>query len=637
MSQTEVCMNQRKNLCTENFRRALELREDPRKFIELVSRLLGASGNELRAWANTATSEDELTSKINGILEKGGVCDEWVFLWTVCGQPTDPQDSGSCGSSSIATGNDSASVRGTASDQEPPEESSIRLIGAQIQSIADTLISTIASTIVANGSKLIIIHGGPMSGKTTLIRRISDKLRLERGIPASNYRDLTSLGVYTALDLTRVIYLDDADMESISQTVETQMIKYYRSRSHVLVFTCRDISRLNNIVNACDGMVVELPLPSDDELVEIISHLVIRGYALSLGTSRKIVNLLNAFGVQDRMPKAIDTMRMMLYPQLYADFRKGTIKMGRQELDFKRGNVEAAVSHVLGIKVMSATGETDKQLSDSITERIKGQEDVVNTIIPSLTSIASGMTDPTKPAGVMLFYGPTGSGKTEMAKVIADVMFNGVFHKEEMNTYSEKHSVSRITGAPPGYIGYGDVPAMIEFLDAHRRGVLLLDEIEKAHETVADHIMELLDTGMIRDTKGKKHDARGFLIIMTSNVMFEHNKANPIGFGTGTDSTVESPRDELKRSRVFRDEFLGRVQTVAKFKALADEDIQHIAQLMLSDLEKRLLSVGVRVWQKDTLLEDIIKSYDSKTGARSMKNFTETHIKNRVLERGRKS
>lgn len=627
-------MRTRKNICTENFNHALTVRDEPDKFIEVVARMLGSSGEKLRSWAKALNNESELGAKIDEILDEGKCCDEWVFLFSTCGGEDIPKGSSKSSTSRATIIDNDSSVCDTDPDHIIPRKSRASLIGKKIHELLDTLISTISSTILSGGSKFVVIYGGSVSGKTTFVRALAQRLLDEREIISTNYRDLATTSA-PGFDARRVVILDDADIDLASPNLINEMIKYYRSTSHVLVFTCRDLGKLTTMIDICNGEIHRLPHPTDVEMVSILSKMVINGYCVSASSAKNIMNLLNAFRVQEKMRKAIDSIRLLLYPRLYSDYRKSIVRMSKTEVDAPDSTVEKVVSQVIGVKIRTATKATEKKLDIEIKKTFKGQEHVVKDVLPTLVSVSSGLTDPSKPAGVLLFFGPTGSGKSHLAKVIADVLFEGAYHKEDMNTYSEKHSVSRLTGAPPGYIGYDDVPAMMNFIDSHSRGVLLLDEIEKSHDSVIDHIMEFLDTGIIVDTKGRAHDARGFLIVMTSNAMFNGNKKGFIGFEDTGGKESRDARDDLRETRKFRDEFLGRIQIVSKFKQLEQKDIKLIAKLMLDELEVRLLSVGVSVTDKESILKEIVGAYTKSSGARSMRNYMETHVKNKALEKGR--
>lgn len=624
----------RSGLYTEAFRRAMVVRDQPRIFVDLLSRSLGHNGSRLKKWADGFASDSDLKRRIDEIIE-GGCSDEWIFLFDATGRNevgAESSDSGNANSRTVP--DDVSTVCSDGSSQEVPLEDPVQLIGEKVNDQLQSIRHTIVAAVVSEGRKMIVISGSPMSGKSTLMKSLKMKLETEDRIPVGEYRHLVSSRQVGSGSTPLVIYLDDADIENITSNTESELIKFYRSRSQVLIFVCRNRSKLQGVMDACDAKTFKIPEYSDKEAVEILSSLNTKNYNVSSGTCREIVSLLNAFGVRDKVMNGIDTIRMLLYPTLQSNHRRGVVLSEPTEISFDRKDIESAISRSIGLTIRSMSEEVSSELRTSIESKIIGQSDAVDLVMPLVRSISAGLTDPGSPSGVMLFFGPSGVGKTELAKVIANVLYDGVFHKEDMNTYSEKHSVSRFTGSPPGYIGYGELPEIMDFIDTHTRGVLLLDEVEKAHETVMEHIMELLDTGIMKDTKGKSHDARGFLIIMTSNASWNEKKKSRIRvFGEEDEEESEDPREIMRETGTFKDEVLNRIQTVVKFKELDDTVLQDIANLMLNDLEERLTSIGIKMpkRKRKRFLKDIVGAYEKKTGARSMKTYTETVVKTSIL------
>ena len=625
----------RKNLYTEHFRRALDVREQPRVFIDLVARSLGPKGARLRKWASVQ-NDAELMLRIDVILnENGGCCDEWQFLLTACGSPESSESSRSSNPSGRESIDDVRAIRRDDNTEEVSRQDVIQLVGSKVNKLLDDILKVIVSTILSGGKKFIVLQGDGMTGKTMLLQKLRDSLE-EHGIQVIEYRHLITTGQVGSFTDTGIIYMDDADLENFNPASELELVKYFRSRKQSMIFICRNTSKIQNVMTACDAKLYKMPEYTDDETIKILHGTVIRGYIVSIKTCKQIISLLNAFGVDSKLSNGVDILRFLLFPRIQNDCRLGVEQSVVAEIDFSRDETESATKAVTGVGVAmkSSLADISEDLQQKIESRIVGQDHVLKTLLPFLTSISAGLTDPGRPSGVLLFYGPSGVGKTELSKVIADVIFDGTFHKEDMNTYSEKHSVSRFSGSPPGYIGYGEVPKIMEFIDSNTRGVLLLDEVEKAHETVMEHIMELLDTGMMLDTRGRKHDARGFLIIMTSNITCGKSE-NIVGFSSGkTRAKHLDPREEVRNTKVFKDEILNRIQSIVKFESLDGKDLKKIANLLLTDLEVRLESVGISKNSDDRekYLDLIVASYESSVGARGMKNYSETEIKNRIVE-----
>jgi len=287
---------------------------------------------------------------------------------------------------------------------------------------------------------------------------------------------------------------------------------------------------------------------------------------------------------------------------------------------------------VSGISIQKYSPETTRTIEKQITARIHGQHGAIKQLMPSLSMISAAMTDPKRPAGVYLFYGPTGSGKSELAKAIAETVFDGAYHKEDMSTYTEQHSVARIVGSPPGYLGSDTTPQWLKYVDEHQRAVLLFDEIEKAHRDVMDYFVEFLDTGIFTDARGIQHDARGCLIIMTSNITFGRKSIRITPMGQ-TPEKAASPREEIRASGEFRTEFIGRLQEIVKFQELSEDAVHHIASDMVHEIVSRLDAIGISAAVEQEWIDDVIAHYTPSMGARSMRTFAENEIKLRIISK----
>jgi hypothetical protein len=600
------------------FTQALLSVGNPEKFVDEVAKLLGPKGVVVRDWAEGV---DNLGSAVSEIIEKG-VRDEWEFLFSIS-NPKSPFRNG-VGKSEGEKPTVPAPGVFHVKKNKP---FTFRVKGKTMVRLVDEILSELISLSLSSTRRVVVLYGGPRSGKSIILSEVCRRLWNEIGVetvdigkgnnpkPTSNSRT--------------VHYMDDADVELSNQIGGgTTCVSRFFKVNHVILFlTCRDIGKLESIMTTCDPILFEIEEHTPEDIVEIVSSMDMAGYALSRETCEKVVQMVTAAGCTNKLPAVIDTAIKLLYPTIRQDFDHSSIRKSLVSLTFEEG-IREAVSSVTGVKFEQYSNSTRREISKRLRESIIGQDNIIDQILPVVLSISAGLTDPSKPSGVLFFYGPTGVGKTEMARALAKVVFDGKIHKEDMNTFSERHSVARLIGAPPGYVGYAEPPEFLKFIDTTSRGVLLLDEIEKAHETVMDLIMELMDTGFLRDASGIQHDARGFMIIMTSNISF--GKAKSItGFDT---STCVDYLEEVSLSGQFKKEFLGRIDKVCRFNDISTDVLEEISMLLIKRLLERLKLVGIEATIDDSIVSEVASQYDKKTGVRSMRNFVETTIKNRILE-----
>ena len=288
-------------------------------------------------------------------------------------------------------------------------------------------------------------------------------------------------------------------------------------------------------------------------------------------------------------------------------------------------------------------GESERllKLESVLHERVVGQEEAVAAVAKAIRRGRVGLKDPKRPIGSFLFLGPTGVGKTELSKALCEAMF-GTEHamiRVDMSEYMEKHSVSRMIGSPPGYVGYDEGGQLSEKVRRNPYSVILFDEIEKAHPDVFNILLQVLDDGHITDSQGRKVDFRNTVIIMTSNAGAE-NIISPkrLGFGVTEDAQAdynfmkERVMDEVKR--LFKPEFLNRIDDITVFHPLSRENIRAIAAIMVASIAKRTkeqmnIALTVDSSARDYLAE---KGYDEKYGARPLRRTIQTLIEDRLSE-----
>ncbi|MDR0944198.1 MAG: ATP-dependent chaperone ClpB [Ruminococcus sp.] len=280
-------------------------------------------------------------------------------------------------------------------------------------------------------------------------------------------------------------------------------------------------------------------------------------------------------------------------------------------------------------------GERDKLLGleDILRKRVIGQDEAVTKVSDAILRSRAGISDPGKPIGSFLFMGPTGVGKTELAKALAEALFDDEHNivRIDMSEYMEKHSVSRLIGAPPGYVGYEEGGQLTEAVRRKPYSVVLFDEVEKAHPDVFNTLLQVLDDGRITDSQGRTVDFKNTIIILTSNIGSADILEGLNGDGEITEATKEEVMSELRMS--FRPEFLNRLDEIVFYKPLTKETIFPIIDLMLDDLRSRLkskqLSLKVTEDAKKYIMDE---GYNPVYGARPLKRFIQKHLETLIAK-----
>jgi ATP-dependent Clp protease ATP-binding subunit ClpC len=310
-------------------------------------------------------------------------------------------------------------------------------------------------------------------------------------------------------------------------------------------------------------------------------------------------------------------------------------------------DVSEVVSMWTGIPVARIASEESARLlkmEEQLRGRIIGQDEAIETIARAVRRARAGLKDPRRPIGVFLFCGPTGVGKTELARALAEFMFDSQDNmiKLDMSEFSEKHTVSRLVGAPPGYVGYDDGGQLTDTVRRKSYCLILLDEIEKAHPEVFNILLQIFDEGRLADAKGRKVDFRNTILIMTSNVGSDLiKKDSGLGFSTAQDE-IKSGEDRYQRMKdkvlgelknVFKPEFLNRIDSTVVFRSLSKEDIRKIVDNELKKVEKQLLTRGVRLEVSDTAKDWLgEKGYDPIFGARPLRRVIQDNIEDKLSE-----
>ena len=304
-------------------------------------------------------------------------------------------------------------------------------------------------------------------------------------------------------------------------------------------------------------------------------------------------------------------------------------------------DIAAIVSSWTRIPVVELTREESDRLLNMekiLHERVVGQDEAVSAVSRAIRRGRVGIKDPKRPTGSFIFLGPTGVGKTELCKALAQAMFGdeNAMLRLDMSEYMEKHTVSRLVGSPPGYVGYDEGGQLTEAVRRKPYSVVLFDEIEKAHPDVFNMLLQILEDGRLTDSQGRTVDFKNTVIIMTSNVGARRisEKQSALGFGDKTEdvSVREAVMSELKQ--VFRPEFLNRVDDIIVFNKLTKEEIGEIASKMLDTLRLRLEGLGVKVSFTDKAVEAVADAgFDEVYGARPLRRAIVTNIEDKLSEK----
>ena len=298
------------------------------------------------------------------------------------------------------------------------------------------------------------------------------------------------------------------------------------------------------------------------------------------------------------------------------------------------------VSRWTGIPVFKLVeGERDKllRLDEILHRRVVGQDEAVSRVADAILRSRAGIADPRRPIGSFLFLGPTGVGKTELAKSLAEALFDDEHNlvRIDMSEYMEKYSVSRLIGAPPGYVGYEEGGQLTEAVRRHPYSVVLFDEVEKAHPDVFNVLLQVLDDGRITDSQGRTVDFKNTVLILTSNLGSDIILENVTDTGEIREAGKEAVHALLRRS--FRPEFLNRLDEIIFYKPLTKENVKAIVRLLFADLEKRMEEKQLRVEMTEAACAHIVDAaYDPVYGARPLKRYlqakAETLIARRIIE-----
>jgi len=480
--------------------------------------------------------------------------------------------------------------------------------------------------------------------------------------PALARGDIQVIGATTLDEYRQYIEKDGAlarrfqtvmvDATTVEETIEIlNNIKDKYEEHHHVIYTDDSI---HSAVKLSDRYISDRFLP--DKAIDVMDEVGARVHISNIQVPADIVALENqieivkkeknqvvksqkyeeAAQLRDREKKLID--------QLEIAKTNWEEESKKQKFTVTEEHVAEVIAQMTGIpvnRVAAKEGEKLLQMEEQLTKHVIGQGDAVKKLVKAIQRTRVGLKDPNKPIGSFIFLGPTGVGKTEMAKVLATYLFDkeDSLVRIDMSEYMEKFSVSRLVGAPPGYVGYEEGGQLTEKVRRKPYSVVLLDEIEKAHPDVFNLLLQVLDDGILTDGLGRRVDFRNTIIIMTSNIGARDLKDFGSGIGFSTKSRVDNMEEQAKTTiqnalkKAFAPEFINRLDDIIVFNSLERTDLHKIIDLMLVKLMTRLSTLGFAVDLTEKAKDFIAdKGYDPQYGARPLNRAIQKYLEDPLAE-----
>ncbi len=405
--------------------------------------------------------------------------------------------------------------------------------------------------------------------------------------------------------------LDEMSLEKESDTLSKERLQTVKKE----LADNEDKLKVLNAQWENEKNAVERPAKLRDQIADVHNKIEL---AERQGDLAKMSEL--QYGVLPKLQRELETEENKI--------KSNELKLVHEAVD--ENEIATIVSRWTGIPVAKLTqGEREKilHLDEQLHQRVIGQNEAVEKVSDAIIRSKAGIKDPSKPIGSFLFLGPTGVGKTELAKTLAEALFDDENNivRIDMSEYMEKYSVSRLIGAPPGYVGYEEGGQLTEAVRRKPYSVVLFDEVEKAHPDVFNVLLQVLDDGRITDSQGRTVDFKNTILIMTSNLGSQYLLEGIEPDGSIADHTKQLVKNELRTH--FRPEFLNRLDEVIMFKPLTKENISYIVDLQITNLNKRLVGQQLQIKLTDQAKQHIInEGYDLVYGARPLKRYIQKNV-----------
>jgi ATP-dependent Clp protease ATP-binding subunit ClpC len=480
--------------------------------------------------------------------------------------------------------------------------------------------------------------------------------------PALARGDIQVIGATTLDEYRQYIEKDGAlarrfqtvmvDATSVDETIEilTNIKDKYEEHHHV-IYTPESIE---SAVKLSDRYISDRFLP--DKAIDVMDEVGARVHISNIQVPADIVALENQIEVVKKEKNQVVKSQKYEEAAQLRDREKKLIdqlelaktnweeESKKQKFTVSEEHVAEVIAQMTGIpvnRVAAKEGEKLLQMEQELTKHVIGQGDAVKKLVKAIQRTRVGLKDPNKPIGSFIFLGPTGVGKTEMAKVLATYLFDkeDSLVRIDMSEYMEKFSVSRLVGAPPGYVGYEEGGQLTEKVRRKPYSVVLLDEIEKAHPDVFNLLLQVLDDGILTDGLGRRVDFRNTIIIMTSNIGARDLKDFGSGIGFSTKSRVDNMEEQAKSTiqnalkKAFAPEFINRLDDIIVFNSLERSDLHKIIDLLLVKLMTRLANLGFAVELTEKAKDFIAdKGYDPQYGARPLNRAIQKYLEDPLAE-----